>query len=144
MNTLKFASWHPQISGLSRPSCEHEGIKTVFFEGKVPSKYRRKTGIDLLLRPRSWLANADDLSLLNDYLKYQEQFYHWIKHPMLAIIGDQDIVVSNQIHTESLSQQAKQLEVVELSQMGHAPHHSAPDSVVSSILSFTRKINKAA
>lgn len=121
-----------------------ESIKSVFFEGKVPSKYRRRTGIDLLLRPHSWLANADDLSLLNDYLKYQEQFYDWIKHPILSIIGDQDTVVSNQIHTESLSQQTKQLEVIELTQMGHAPHHSAPDSVVTSIVSFSRKVNKAA
>ncbi|MGI9318163.1 MAG: alpha/beta fold hydrolase [bacterium] len=121
-----------------------EGIKSVFFDGEIPKSYRRKTGTDLLLRPHSWLANADDLSLLNQYLKYQEQFYDWIKHPMLAIIGDHDKVVSNEIHTDSLSQQAKHLEVVELPQMGHAPHHSAPDSVVSSIVSFVHRLKKAA
>lgn len=121
-----------------------EGIKTIFFKGEVPSKYRRKTGIDLLLRPHSWLANADDLSLLNDYLKYQEQFYEWIKHPLLAIIGDQDTVVSNEIHTQTLAQQAQHVQVVELPNIGHAPHHSAPDTVVTSIVSFTRRVDKAA
>lgn len=121
-----------------------QGIETVFFDNNIPKGYRRRTGIDLLLRPHSWLANADDLSLLNKYLKYQEQFYDWIKHPLMAIIGDQDEVVSNDIHIGSLSQQTRQLEVVELKQMGHAPHHSAPDTVVASITSFARKVNKAA
>ena len=51
-------------------------------------------------------ANADDLCCLNDYLKENSREYGRIRHPLLAIIGDHDRVVSNEIHTLALNRQA--------------------------------------
>jgi pimeloyl-ACP methyl ester carboxylesterase len=112
------------------------GIRSVFHRGRVPPDYRRKTGAELLLRPSSWRANADDLCLLNEYLASQGPTYRWIRHPAMAIIGDHDSVVSNEIHTIGLKRQIPGMSVICLAECGHAPHHEYPDTVCRLIREF--------
>jgi pimeloyl-ACP methyl ester carboxylesterase len=116
------------------------GIRSVFHRGKVPAGYRRRTAIDLLLRPRSWRANADDLCLLNPYLASQGRSYGWIRHPIMSIIGDYDTVVSNEIHTMTLKRQLHSLSVVSLAECGHAPHHEHPEAVCRLIRDFIESL----
>ena len=112
------------------------GIRSVFRRGRTPAGYRERTGVDLLLRPASWRANADDLVLLNQYLSQQSGRYDGIRHPVMAIIGDHDTIVSNEIHTLALKKQLPQLEIVSVADSGHAPHHEHPEAVSRLIQKF--------
>ena len=113
------------------------GIRSVFRRGRVPAEYRRRTAIDLLLRPHTWHANADDLCLLNAYLKNQGMLYGWIRCPMMSVIGDFDTVVSNEVHSMTLKRQLPRLSIVSLSDCGHAPHHEHPAAVCRLIREFS-------
>lgn len=117
------------------------GIRSVFRHGRVPDGYRQRTGVDLLLQPQSWRANADDLCLLNDYLKSRAHMYDWVRHPVLALIGDHDTIVSNEIHTLALKRQMPQLDVVSMADTGHAPHHEHPAAVARLIREFVNGLN---
>ena len=112
------------------------GVRSVFHRGKTPRDYRQRTHLNLLLRPDTWRANADDLCRLNDYLKENSREYGRIRHPLLAIIGDHDRVVSNEIHTLGLRQQIPHLQIVSIAQSGHLPHHEAPKAVARLIRRF--------
>lgn len=116
------------------------GVRSVFHRGKTPRNYRQRTHLNLLLRPDTWRANADDLCRLNDYLKENSREYGRIRHPLLAIIGDQDRVVSNEIHTLGLRQQIPHLQIVSIAQSGHLPHHEDPEAVARLIRRFCRNM----
>ncbi len=120
------------------------GIRSAFYRGRVPEDYRRRSAIDLLLCPRSWRANADDLCLLSGFLEPQSRLYEMIRHPLLAIIGDHDNVVSNEIHTVGLKRKAPQMQVVSLAECGHAPHHEHPEAVTRMIREFAASLEPAA
>jgi len=106
----------------------------------VPRNYRQRTHLSLLLRPDTWRANADDLCRFNDYLKENSREYGWIRHPLLAIVGDYDRVVSNETHTLVLKKQIPHLEIVSIAQSSHLPHHEAPESVARLIRRFCRNM----
>ena len=112
------------------------GVRFVFHRGRAPRDYRRRTQLDLLLRPDTWRANADDLCHLGDYLKETSEDYGRIRHPLLAIIGDHDRVVSNEIHTLALKKQIPHLQIVCIAQSGHLPHHENPQAVARLIRRF--------
>ena len=116
------------------------GVRSVFHRGRVPRNYRQRTYLSLLLRPDTWRANADDLCRFNDYLKENSREYGWIRHPLLAIVGDYDRVVSNETHTLVLKKQIPHLEIVSIAQSSHLPHHEAPESVACLIRRFCRNM----
>ena len=116
------------------------GVRSVFHQGKTPRDYRQRTHLNLLLRPDTWRANADDLCRLNDYLKENSREYGRIRHPLLAIIGDHDRVVSNEIHTLGLRQQIPHLQIVSIAQSDHLPHHEEPEAVARLIRRFCRNM----
>ena len=116
------------------------GVRSVFHRGKTPRDYRQRTHLNMLLRPDTWRANADDLCRLNDYLKENSREYGRIRHPLLAIIGDHDRVVSNEIHTLGLRQQIPHLQIVSIAQSGHLPHHEEPEAVARLIRRFCRNM----
>ena len=112
------------------------GIKTVFYQGATPENYRENCAIDLLLRPVSWVANAEDMYYLKAYIRKTYQQYEDITLPVLNIIGEKDHIVSNQIHTEALVKQISTMKTVAFPNTGHAPHHSRLEVTVQHILKF--------
>jgi pimeloyl-ACP methyl ester carboxylesterase len=48
-------------------------ISNVFAPNPVPEKYIERTGVQLSLRPTTFLANAEDIRMLSDYLAVQSQ-----------------------------------------------------------------------
>lgn len=114
----------------------NHGLRSVFYRGEVPDGYRRQAGIDLVLRPRSWHANADDLCLLDDFLRTQERRYPEVKVPVLAITGARDKIVLNDIHVGGLKGALTELRVVEMAETGHSPHQSHPQRTVEEIWKF--------
>ncbi len=116
------------------------GIRKVLSPGEMPDGYRKNAAIDTMLRPSTFLANAEDLRNLNDYLVRRSVEYNSITTPILAIIGDNDSVVSNTIHTAQLKTAIPAIRVLEIENSGHAPHQTHSDQVTGLIKDFVNKL----
>jgi pimeloyl-ACP methyl ester carboxylesterase len=114
-------------------------VRGVFAPNPVPEGYRSRTGVDLTLRPRVFLANAEDHRLLSDFLASQSQRYARIERPLLLITGDADRIVPAWNHAERLVREAPDVELVVLEGTGHALHHTHPAEVAGLIRSFSKK-----
>lgn len=99
-------------------------IASVFAPNKAPADYRERTGVELTLRPRTFLANARDIRLLSPFLEHQSAHYAYIRHPLLLLTGDDDDIVPAWNHAERLVRQAPNAELVALEGTGHALHHA--------------------
>jgi pimeloyl-ACP methyl ester carboxylesterase len=115
-------------------------ISNVFTPNPVPEKYMEQTGVQLSLRPNTFLANAEDIRMLSDYLAIQSKRYSDIRPPVLAVTGEKDNIVPAWNHAERLVRQLPQMEHVELSGTGHALHHSHSEHIAGLIASFSRQL----
>ena len=116
------------------------GIAETFAPNRVPETYRERTGVDLTLRPSTFLANAEDIRRLSPFLEQQSEHYGYIRHPLLLITGDADRIVPAWNHAQRLVREAPNAEVVYLEGVGHGLHHVSPDRVTALIENFTRRI----
>jgi pimeloyl-ACP methyl ester carboxylesterase len=115
-------------------------VRSVFFPNAVPEGYKDRTGLRLSLRPEVFLANAEDVRLLSDFLAIQSRRYTTIEHPLLLLTGDRDEVVPAWNHADRLLRQAPNAKRVTLEETGHALHHARPDRVSDLIASFARRV----
>jgi pimeloyl-ACP methyl ester carboxylesterase len=116
-------------------------VAEVFAPEPVPTRYVERTGIALALRPRSFLADAEDVRGLSAYLRQQSQRYAEIDQPLLLITGDADHVVPPSNHAERLIKQVPDAELVYLENAGHAFHHTRPERVAALIGNFAERVN---
>ena len=116
------------------------GIASVFAPNRVPDGYRDRTGVDLTLRARTFLANAEDIRLLSPFLEAQSRHYGAIEHPLLLITGDADEIVPAWNHAERLVTQAPNADLVYLPGVGHALHHVRTEAVVRLIVQLGNRI----
>ena len=70
-----------------------DGLAAAFAPNTPPPAYLERTGVELTLRPRTFLANAEDIRLLSPFLERQSTHYAAIRRPLLLITGDTDGVV---------------------------------------------------
>lgn len=112
-------------------------VRRVFDPDPVPPDYVRRTGVRLSLRPRTFLANADDVRLLSDFLEAQSHRYDRLERPLLLVTGDADDIVPPWNHAERLVKQAPAARLEVLAGTGHALHHAQPDRVSGLISRFT-------
>jgi len=105
----------------------------VFAPGTMPAHYVRRAAIDLVLRPKTFLANARDVKSLKAFVAAQVPRYGTITAPTVIITGDDDTTVSPQIHARALTETLPNARLVMLSGVGHMPHHLASDVVVRAI-----------
>jgi pimeloyl-ACP methyl ester carboxylesterase len=117
-----------------------QGIASVFAPNPVPDDYRDQTGVDLTLRSRTFLANAEDIRLLSPFLADQRRSYPSVSHPILILTGDIDTIVPAWNHAERLVREAPNAELVYLKGIGHALHHVAPEQVTELIARLDRQI----
>jgi pimeloyl-ACP methyl ester carboxylesterase len=117
-----------------------QAIKNVFSPDPVPTEYLEQTGVQLSLRPNTFLANAQDIRMLSDYLAHQSKRYASITHPVLALTGEKDDLVPTWNHAERLARQLPNMEHVTFTNAGHALHHSHPERVAGLIASFPRRL----
>jgi pimeloyl-ACP methyl ester carboxylesterase len=115
-------------------------VENVFAPNPVPDKYIERTGVRLSLRPDTFLANAEDIRLLSDYLAIQSRRYGEISRPVLAVTGDEDTIVPAWNHADRLIRQIPGMERVELTDTGHALHHTHPERIAGSIATFSRRL----
>jgi len=109
------------------------GIAGVFTPQRPPPGYARRTAARLLLRPAEFIANAQDVAALKDFVTAQVPRYRAITAPTVVISGDRDTVVSIDAHARVVAALIPGARLVVLDGIGHMPHHAAADRIVAAI-----------
>ncbi|MEP1441405.1 MAG: alpha/beta hydrolase [Hyphomicrobiales bacterium] len=118
--------------GLKQLDC---ATQKVFWPNPVPKVYANEIGNNMVLTPSRFLANADDISVLRDFVVEQSKRYGEISAPTTIISGDKDQVVLPWVHSENLARDLNNNDtrLIWLKDAGHMPHHSAVDIFVEEI-----------
>lgn len=110
-----------------------EGVKSTFRPRPAPPNYIERTEAKLLLRPKEFVANAEDLVDLKAFLRAQAPRYGAIRVPTTIITADEDDIVSPVIHARPLHNQVAGSKLVVLKGAGHMTHWTETARVVSEI-----------
>ncbi|MBX3532138.1 MAG: alpha/beta hydrolase [Rhizobiaceae bacterium] len=105
----------------------------VFDPNPLPATYLRDSGIELVLRPANFRANAVDVESLHAHVTTAAPHYPEIKAPTVVISGDSDTVVYEELHSLGLARDIKGAELVWICGLGHKPDWVAPDLVAAAI-----------
>jgi pimeloyl-ACP methyl ester carboxylesterase len=124
LRTLVYPLGSVMVDGVSR---------SVFEPQAVPEDYIRRAAIRLVLRPKTFFANARDLALLKDFITAQVPRYSDLRLPVVIITGDRDTMVSPEINARALAATVPSAKLVFLPGVGHMPHHAAPDAIIAAI-----------
>jgi pimeloyl-ACP methyl ester carboxylesterase len=108
-------------------------IRAVFAPDPVPKNYADRIGAPLAIRPRTFVANAQDVVDLNDHVKRQSARYGEIRAPVEILTGDTDPIVFPAIHAYGLARDIAGARLTELPGAGHMPHWSRTAEVVAAI-----------
>ena len=109
------------------------GVAGVFRPDIPPENYGERTGVAMLLRPREFIANAQDLVQLKEFVRAQSPRYGELKMPVTIIAGDKDPVVYTDIHSRAIARQAPQAKLMVLPDVGHMVQYVAADAAVRAI-----------
>jgi pimeloyl-ACP methyl ester carboxylesterase len=110
------------------------GIKAVFAPQSPPPDYGKRTGVEMILRPSEFIANAQDLVGLKEFVTAQAPRYGEIKVPVAIISGDDtDKTVSTEIHSRAIAQQLPHATLTVLPGVGHMVQYAAPERIVEAI-----------
>lgn len=108
-------------------------IGGVFKPQRAPHDYATRSGVGLTLRPSSFLANAQDVKGMYDFVERQAPRYGELAMPVTAIAGEEDEVVWTHVHSVGITRQARQGRLVTLPGVGHMPHHVAPGLIAREV-----------
>jgi pimeloyl-ACP methyl ester carboxylesterase len=108
-------------------------VKVVFAPQVPPPDYRERAAVELVLRPKELIANAEDLNGLKAFVTAQAPHYADIQAPVIVITGDRDNTVSPRIHSEAITAALPRAKLIVLSGIGHMLHHAAADRVIAAI-----------
>ncbi len=104
-----------------------------FAPQKPPRRYLSRASIMLVLRPRTFLANAQDVARLHAALGEQSQRYGRLALPTVIITGDRDDTVALDVHARALARAIPHARLEILEGVGHMPHHVRPDRIEAAI-----------
>jgi pimeloyl-ACP methyl ester carboxylesterase len=115
-----------------------EGLAEVFAPDPVPEGQVERSGIELALRPKTYLYNVRDMNELSVFMQTLSPHYQHIKSPLLIIHGEADTLVPFWNHGRRLLPVIPQAQVLLLPKTGHAPHHTKTAEVTVAVLAFSR------
>jgi pimeloyl-ACP methyl ester carboxylesterase len=119
------------------------GARNVFLPQIMPTNFVESTATLLLLRPREFLANAQDLVALKAAVAEQAPRYGNIRVPVLVITGDADKTVSPTIHSRPFAAALPDAKLIVLPGVGHIVQNAAPELVAREIDAMIGKIARS-
>jgi pimeloyl-ACP methyl ester carboxylesterase len=125
---LAYTITFPLGSFLTEP-----GARGVFLPQIMPDDFVSATATRLLLRPREFVANARDLMTLKAAIKAQAPRYAEIGVPTVVISGDDDSIVSTDIHSRPFAKAVPHAKLIVLPAVGHMVQNAAPELVIREI-----------
>lgn len=111
----------------------HAAAAGVFAPNPLPAAYLRESGIELVLRPASFRANAIDVESLHGHATDAAPRYPGIAVPTVVISGDSDGIVYEELHSLGLARDISGAELVWVCGLGHKPDWVAPDLVAAAV-----------
>ena len=109
------------------------GVTEVFAPQIAPDGYIESTAAWMILRPSEFIANAQDIAILKDFVTAQAPRYGEIKTPVAIIAGDADETVYTDIHSRAIAAQLPHATLIVLSGVGHMVQYAATDLVVQAV-----------
>jgi pimeloyl-ACP methyl ester carboxylesterase len=113
--------------GLSKSAAE------AFIPHPGPADYARKTAAALVLRPREFRWNGQDVADLKAFLMREAPRYGEIRVPTAIIADPADHVVHTRVHAEPLSRMIIGAKLTLTSGAGHQIHYTAKETVLAEI-----------
>ena len=110
------------------------GVHQVFTPNPTPLNYVEATALKLVLHPRRFRANAEDVAALKPFVVDLSQRYGRLVAPTEIVTGDTDSVVSPRLHAAGCARDIPGAALAILPGVGHSPHHASTESVVAAIL----------
>ncbi len=120
------------------------GARNVFAPQLMPDGYVQDAMIPLVLRPRQFLANAWDLTLLKPEVARLSPRYGEIKVPVTIFAGDTDRTVSPRIHSQAFARAVPQTKLISLPGVGHMPQNAVPERIAEEVDLMVRNAISAA
>jgi pimeloyl-ACP methyl ester carboxylesterase len=105
----------------------------VFDPNPLPPNYLDDSGIELVLRPTNFRANAIDVESLHTHVTHAAPRYAEISAPTVVISGDSDTIVYEELHSLGLARDIAGAELVWICGLGHKPDWVAPELVAASV-----------
>ena len=127
------AATAPLISALAPKSAVESAIAEIFAPNPVPGGYDDYIGAGLTLRRDSLMANARQVAHLKPYLQRMAPLYPELTQPIEIVHGDADTTVGLDIHSRRMVREVPNAHLVVLKNVGHMPHHIAPNEIVAAI-----------
>jgi pimeloyl-ACP methyl ester carboxylesterase len=109
------------------------GLAGVFAPNPAPPEYLDRTGVALVLRPEAFMANAQDVAALYDFVSGQSPRLSRIEAPTAIITGDTDSIVLTHIHSYGSHKAIAGATLNVLPGVGHSPHWVNPQAVVDAV-----------
>jgi pimeloyl-ACP methyl ester carboxylesterase len=115
-------------------------VANVFEPQLPPAEYLRRSATRLVLRPKEFLANAQDVAVLKDFVTAQAPRYAAITAPTAIISGDHDATVRLETHARVAARLIPGAKLIVLEGIGHMPHHVAAGSVIAAIDALSDRV----
>ncbi|MEM6711420.1 MAG: alpha/beta hydrolase [Pseudomonadota bacterium] len=109
------------------------GAEKVFAPDPTKPDYADALGARLVLRPKAFQANAQDVYQLRPFVTAQAPTYVRITCPVQIITGNKDKVVWPEIHSDGLARDISGAHKTVIEGGGHMPHQTHPDLVLKAI-----------
>lgn len=109
------------------------GLGSAFLPQLPPRGYIKRTAALLLLRPRTFLANARDVADLRAFHARQAGRYAALAAPTVIMTGTRDLVVAPRRHAFVFAAAVPGAKLVVLPGIGHMLHHAATERVIAEI-----------
>ncbi|RBP18245.1 pimeloyl-ACP methyl ester carboxylesterase [Roseiarcus fermentans] len=114
-------------------------VEGVFAPNRPPRDFIVATRLPLVLRPRHFRANCQDVAHAEAAVAAMSPRYGAIRAPTEIVTGDSDGVVYAHIHSAGLARDIAGARLTTLAGVGHSPHHTAPDRIVAIVLAAERR-----
>lgn len=111
----------------------------VYAPNQVPANYLDDTGIEMVMVPRRFMHNSEDVVGLHPHTVRYNHRYKEIKIPTIIITGDQDTVVSKDIHALNLAKDIAGSRLFVVKNVGHKPDYALSDLIAASIETLAGK-----
>ena len=115
-----------------------KAVASVFAPRLPPPDYDARTGVELVLRPHDFQANAQDVTVLEAFVRQQAPRMGAIRMPVTVMTGDQDGIVLAHIHSDGTARDVPGAKLIVLEGVGHSPHWAEPERVADAIVETAR------
>lgn len=109
------------------------GARSVFLPQAMPEDFVDRSATPLLLRPREFMANAQDLVTLKQAVIAQAPRYGEIKVPVTIIAGEPDRTVSTDIHARPFAKAVPQTRLIVRPDLGHMVQNAVPELISAEV-----------